>query len=56
MFGAVNWYLWQTEQLGYCETGMKSNAMTRDQQINQFMQLDNMSSSHNKAESFADTF
>ncbi|PLW37160.1 hypothetical protein PCANC_05232 [Puccinia coronata f. sp. avenae] len=56
MFGAVNWYLRQTERLGYCDTGMKSNAMTRDQRIDQFLQLDDMSSSHNEVESFADTF
>ncbi|PLW06629.1 hypothetical protein PCANC_23404 [Puccinia coronata f. sp. avenae] len=56
MFGSVNQYLWQTERLGYCNTGMKSNAMRRDQQIYQFMQLDDMSSSHSKVESFADTF
>ncbi|PLW44897.1 hypothetical protein PCASD_09116 [Puccinia coronata f. sp. avenae] len=56
MLGAVNRYLRQTERLGYCDTGLKSSAMRQDQQIYQFMQLDDMSSSHNKVESFADTF
>jgi len=55
MFGAVNWYLRQAERLGYCDTGMKSNAMTRDQRIDQFLELDEMAS-NGESESFSDTF
>ncbi|KNZ47272.1 hypothetical protein VP01_655g9 [Puccinia sorghi] len=55
MFGAMNWYLRQAERLGYCDTGMKSNAMTRDQRIDQFLELDEIAS-NGQSESFSDTF
>ncbi|KAA1085213.1 inner nuclear membrane protein enriched at telomere/subtelomere region [Puccinia graminis f. sp. tritici] len=55
MFGAVSWYRGQVERLGYCDTGMKSNAITRDQRIDQFLDLGDMDSS-NDLETFSGTF
>ncbi|WAR56292.1 hypothetical protein PtB15_7B138 [Puccinia triticina] len=55
MFGAVKWYLGQVERLGYCDTGMKSNAMTRDQRIENFLELGETVSS-DELETFSGAF
>ncbi|EGG13070.1 uncharacterized protein MELLADRAFT_86966 [Melampsora larici-populina 98AG31] len=41
----LNWYRTQTLSLGYCDTGSNSNARTRDQQIERFLEADDIGSS-----------
>ncbi|KAH9813175.1 Man1-Src1p-C-terminal domain-containing protein [Melampsora americana] len=40
----LNWYRSQTISLGYCDTGSDSNARTRDQRIERFLEADDMGS------------
>lgn len=38
ILAVLNWYRTQTISLGYCDTGSNSNARTRDQQIERFLE------------------
>ncbi|MBW0487509.1 hypothetical protein O181_027224 [Austropuccinia psidii MF-1] len=40
IFAVLNWYREQTGRYGYCDTGMASNAMTRDRRIDQFLEFE----------------